>query len=141
MNMADIIFEITSRNGKQADGNLIWKDKGLDSAAVSGPYGNGYLPNGTYIAARNKMLDKPSGSPYCDKNDKCWMQPMDPNFSTSRTDLGIHPDGNVAGTQGCIGLKDKDTKPWYDAFYSVPRGMSVTVEVKDSTKSHETGPL
>jgi len=59
------------------------------------------------------------------------MQVMDPNFNTNRPDLGIHPDGNVAGTEGCIGIKDNDSTDWYDAFYDVPQGHSVSVEVKD----------
>ncbi len=29
-------------------------------------------------------------------------------------DLGIHPDGNVPGTKGCIGITDSDTQEFFD---------------------------
>lgn len=130
--MADIEYLIDKITGKRADGTLKWAAKSLSSPAVSGPFGNGYLPAGLYVAARNKMLDKPSGSSYCDSRDKCWMQPLDPQFSTMRTDLGIHPDGGTAGTEGCIGLLDADTKPWYDAFFAVSGSTSIEVRLKES---------
>jgi hypothetical protein len=31
----------------------------------------------------------------------------------------VHPDGNVAGTQGCIGLLDSDSSQWRRAFESL----------------------
>jgi uncharacterized protein (TIGR00725 family) len=128
--MADIEYSITKITGKKAEGTLKWPAKSLASSAISGPYGNGYLPAGSYLAFRNKMLDKPSGSSYCDTKNKCWMQPLDPQFSTTRTDLGIHPDGGPAGTEGCIGIEDPDTKKWYDAFYGVSGSSSVEVRIE-----------
>jgi hypothetical protein len=131
--MPDITFIVSKRVGKLAEGTLSWAAKGLSSRAASGPYGNGALPAGTYRAQRKKMLDKkPSDEhgAYCDGQRKCWMQPMDAEPANGRTELGIHPDGNVAGTEGCIGLKDKDTKVWYDAFHGVGQGSSTTIEVK-----------
>ena len=62
-----------------------------------------------------------------------WFQVIDPQFSTDRTELGIHPDGNLSGTRGCIGLLESDTSAWYDAFKSVPTGSKTDVEVFDRT--------
>lgn len=130
--MPDVIFTITKRQGQLAEGRLTWPAKGLDSKAVSGPHGNGALPVGKYGMPRNKMLDKPAGSPYCDPDGKCWMQPADPvDPGNTRTELGIHPDGGVSGTEGCIGLIGS-TKAWYDAFYTVPRGTATELEVRDA---------
>ncbi|HEX8210824.1 MAG TPA: hypothetical protein VF584_11660 [Longimicrobium sp.] len=130
--MADIEFVIETRTGKQAAGTLKWAAKSLSASAVTGPFGNGALPTGSYSAPRAKLLDKPAKSSYCDSKDRCWMQVLEPQFATTRTDLGIHPDGGVAGTEGCIGLTQADTKAWYDAFYAV--SGSVTVEVKEGSK-------
>lgn len=129
---ADIKFEVTSvtDGGKTKIGTLKWPAKGLSSPAKSGPHGKGALPDGTYTAKRAKMLDKIGEAPYCDKiggRKHCWMQPFEDAYG--RTELGIHPDGNDEGTEGCIGLKIADTVAWYDAFYAVPNGSSVTVEV------------
>jgi hypothetical protein len=134
--MADIVFNITSFSGdrKTALGKLVWSAKGFSSDAISGPHGNGALPTGLYTAPRSKLLDKHGQPPYCDGFENCWMQAMAPNFSTSRTGLGIHPDGNAPGTEGCIGLKGGNTKPWYDAFYAVSSSGSVSVEVRDDTR-------
>src|SRR5258706_10600792 len=117
--MAEITYTITAKSGSKSTGKLKWAAKGLESDAISGPYGEGSLPTGTYKALRSKLLDKqPSDSngAYCDTNNKCWLQALAPDFETDRTELGIHPDGNVPGTQGCIGIRAADTKKWYDAF-------------------------
>lgn len=128
--MADITFTISSHNPpKQANGTLEWPAKNLTISGVSGPHGNGFLPAGEYTAKRSKLLDKNEPA-YVDNQGKGWMQVLEPNFTTPRTDLGIHPDGNVAGTEGCIGIQPDDTKAWYDAFYAVVG--SVTVKVIDN---------
>lgn len=132
--MADIEFVISKRTGKKAEGKLKWPAKSLEANALSGEHGKGYLPNGLYDAPRNKLLDKPGEDSYCDKSSpkNCWFQVCEPTFETDRTDLGIHPDGNIVGTRGCIGITDDETKEWYDAFYSIAAGAKVTVEVKDA---------
>lgn len=126
-----IKFEIQSYNGGLAYGTLSWPEKNLTTGAFSGPYGRKELPPGLYHAARNKLLDKDGDNSYCDSLNKCWLQALEPQFSTDRDNLAIHPDGNEVGTLGCIGLLDADTSPWYDALYSVPRGNYTVVEVID----------
>ena len=124
-----ITFKIESYRDGLAYGEITWPEKGLSSGAVSGPYGRKELPTGLYHVYRNKLLDKDGQKPYCDSLNKCWMQVIEPQFSTVRTDLGIHPDGNKLGTLGCIGLLDADTSSWYDAFYAMPKGGYITLEV------------
>ena len=141
---ADISFVIRRRAGIRAEGTLTWAAKKLDSPAVSGPFDRGALPLGRYLLWRDKMLDKSQTDQhgaYCDSTGKCWMQPMDPETQNGRTQLGIHPDGNDTGTQGCIGLSIKDTSAWYSAFLQVPRGTFTTLEVTEASPdvdSHAT---
>jgi hypothetical protein len=33
--------------------------------------------------------------------------------------LGIHPDGNIPGTEGCIGITDSDTRALFDKLKSL----------------------
>jgi len=67
--------------------------------AVSGPWGDGKLPAGTY-GGRNlrKRSDKamtcPGGNGYS----------LDLDDKGGRSLLRIHPDGNVPGTLGCVGI-------------------------------------
>ena len=69
--------------------------------AVSGPWGKGSLPEGVYMGRNlrnrkdNKAMTCPDGSG--------WSLDLDPTFMTPRDLLRIHPDGNVPGTEGCIG--------------------------------------
>jgi hypothetical protein len=124
-----IKFQIDRVEGGKAFGTLSWSEKGLSSGAISGPYARAELPAGLYHAFRSKLLDKPDEDPYCDSLRNCWFQVLDPQFSTDRTDLGIHPDGNQTGTLGCIGLFEANTSSWYEAFSSMPNGEFVVVEV------------
>lgn len=125
----DIRFTIKSYENGLAYGTVTWAAKGLSSGAVSGPYGRRELPAGLYHARRSSLMDKPGQQGYCDSLQHCWMQALEPQFSTNRTGLGIHPDGNKLGTLGCIGLLDANTQPWYDAFRSLSAGTVTTVEV------------
>ena len=130
-----IKFTITSKTAAKAEGTLTWAEKSLTANAVSGPFGNGFIESGLYHAKRNVLLDKPGEPPYCDSSNPahCWFQLLTAQFSTIRTDIGIHPDGNVPGTEGCIGITIPNTKPWYDALKSVAAGKYTEVEVIDTT--------
>jgi hypothetical protein len=127
-----IKFKIIKTTAGKAEGILSWPEKGLSSTAVSGPFGNGSIELGLYHAERNYLLDKDE-DPYRDSKGKCWFQRLDPQFSTTRTEIGIHPDGNVPGTKGCVGLTIADTKAWYDALYSVPANKFTQVEIVDQS--------
>jgi RHS repeat-associated protein len=87
--------------------------------AGSGPWGNGQSPPGDYTLPSPPVPVPPSHpnqASYCDASGNCWWQPITPNFPTNRTGLGIHPDGNVPGTAGCIGATDNDTTSLRDAL-------------------------
>jgi len=124
-----IKFTIKSYHDGLASGPLVWREKKLETVAYSGPYGRKELPDGLYHVLRSKLLDKPGKSGFCDSLKNCWFQVIDPQFSTDRTELGIHPDGNKVGTLGCIGILDADTSSWYDAFESVKKDDFTVLEV------------
>ena len=87
--------------------------------AGSGPWGSGQLPPGNYTLPSPPVPVPPDHrrrSSYCDYAGNCWWQPITPNFPTNRTGFGIHPDGNVPGTAGCIGATDRDTTSLWDAL-------------------------
>ena len=43
-------------------------------------------------------------------NDVGFSFNLNPTFSTGRTDLRIHPDGNNEGTLGCIGMSGNNSQ-------------------------------
>jgi hypothetical protein len=126
--METITFTITRMEGLAAYGTLAWTSKNLSSPAISGPFDKGNLPIGDYIAKRSKLLDKPGQAPYTDAKGNAWMQGIDPKVSNNRNNLGIHPDGNTSGTEGCIGLKVENTISWYDAFKASNEDISIVVQ-------------
>jgi RHS repeat-associated protein len=75
-------------------------------SAVSGPYGNGQLPQGEWVGYSIVRLDpttQPNFNSYSRDGFDFWMR-LNPLFETYRKGIGIHPDGGVFGTSGCIGL-------------------------------------
>ena len=101
----------------------MWKFKGgyLESPsgkrwrARSGPYGNGPLPAGFYEIGTAFEVEPPEQEKgaYQDVAGLAWFCRLRAKFATERTGLGIHPDGNIPGTRGCIGLTDEDTSGAY----------------------------
>jgi RHS repeat-associated protein len=74
----------------------------LSLNAVSGPFGQGRLPDGHYtgrnLRSRTRQGMVCPGSPG-------WSLDLEPRFRTTRTLLRIHPDQRPAGTDGCIGMQ------------------------------------
>jgi RHS repeat-associated protein len=73
-------------------------------SATSGPYINGALPDGEYVAdnlrTRTKATMVKNGVGFSmNLSDK-----YDPELGIMRDKLRIHPDGNIPGTAGCVGL-------------------------------------
>jgi len=101
-----------ANNNAQADGNLSvsvqWgegQEINVGSYdAISGPHGNGSLENGEYDVGRVGPPRNP-GPAYTDEGVAFTID-LDPTFNTGRTLLRIHPDGNTAGTAGCVGLSN-----------------------------------
>ena len=52
---------------------------------------------------RNLRQRNEQGNKAMQCEGKGWSLDLDPTFSTTRDLLRIHPDGNVPGTEGCIG--------------------------------------
>jgi hypothetical protein len=79
---------------------------GTKFKANSGGWGKGALPAGKYkIGAARLLHGLPDKNAY-KKDWESWWCPIEPMFKTERTSLGIHPDGNVKGTLGCIGINE-----------------------------------
>ena len=115
----------TKGTGSRVIGKLKW---GVDEyEVVSGGYGKGAIPNGTYDIERYKAVvgDKSTmKSGFVNSsNGRGWFLPLTPRFSTVRHGFGIHPDGNLPGTKGCVGLQGADMKAFWDKW--VRTGMKV----------------
>lgn len=88
---------------------LLWLDEQKEWRAVSGPFGKGSAPPGQYLIKKLVDIpDVPENAAYKGP-EGCWFAPLEPAFKTDRTGLGIHPDGNVPGTLGCIGVNKADS--------------------------------
>ena len=118
--MSQLIFRVTSTagGGKEAIGTLLW---GQDSyGAVSGPYEKGSAPLGDYAVETKKVVSGPTmDKGYCitDSQGKlCFFIPITPKFQTDRNGLGIHPDGNVPGSLGCIVIRSDHARRFWDRW-------------------------
>ena len=80
-------------------------------SGVAGGFGNGAPENGSYTVS-NFQDRSPSGwfNKGMNNNGVGFSFNLNPQFSTSRTDLRIHPDGNNEGTLGCLGLSGNATQ-------------------------------
>jgi RHS repeat-associated protein len=81
-----------------------YEDMGVEFRvpAVSGPFGKGTLPQGVYSGSNLRSRNE-KGNKAMQCEGKGWSLDLDPTFKTDRDLLRIHPDGNVPGTEGCIG--------------------------------------
>jgi len=80
-------------------------------SAVAGGFGNGAPENGNYTIT-NYQNRSPTGwyNKGMNNNGVGFSFNLNPSFSTGRTDLRIHPDGNNEGTLGCIGMSGNTTQ-------------------------------
>ncbi len=115
--------------------SLSWPGNGKWDA-LSGPYGKGRLPNGTYKISRREVTAYSSSVPkgFRGPTGKGFFIPIYAQFSTARGAsggrLGIHPDGNKPGTLGCIGLRS-DAKRFYDLIAATATSADLKLEVVD----------
>ncbi len=114
----NLIFnKIAKGTGTIVYGELIWGAEKYN--VVSGGHGNGALPDGLYtikirhavVGTKGKM--KPGLIDPKSKKGKGWFLPIEPKFKTKRNELGIHPDGNLPGTEGCVGLQGDDSQKFW----------------------------
>lgn len=106
-----MLVYLPGKGGK--DGELLAPEHGCRWPARSGPYGKGAAPPGTYKVGVPTRLNDDATEAFKDTNGFAWWVPLTPAFETERTGLGIHPDGNVEGTLGCIGIALPDTSGVY----------------------------
>ena len=74
--------------------------------AVAGGFGNGAPENGDYTVDHFRDRSPSSGDYVAGMNNygEGFSFDLNPQFSTDRKRLRVHPDGGKEGTQGCIGL-------------------------------------
>jgi hypothetical protein len=107
-------FTKTHSDGKRALGRLSLGGKTFE--AVSGGYGKGELPAGTYhVDVRGASEGSHLGSAFT-AGGVGFFIPISHVSEIGRRGLGIHPDGNVPGTEGCIGIQGSDAKRFLDAW-------------------------
>ena len=111
--------------GTRVIGKLKWFPDEYE--VVTGGYGKGAIPDGRYdIAVYNAVegdkMSMKTGfiNPITGKG---WFLPLSPKFSTMRHGFGIHPDGNLPGTKGCVGLQGQDIKRFWDKWMRTPLKM------------------
>jgi len=110
-------------SGKRAEGILSFGGKSWP--AISGPWGNGYLPAGEYEAygfwdtdgAAYSYIDKATGEV------TGFYIRLEPKFKTERNQLLIHFDGNVEGSLGCIAIKCDSRLKALDIYFDLKKIM------------------
>lgn len=113
-NMNEILITYEKIQGLEAKGKI---EFGIyQCPIVSGGYGKGFAPKGQYKAISYRKENGESFS----KFGIGFFVYIVPKFKSDRTELGIHPDGNVPGTLGCIGIKlgSKDEAETWDKMFS-----------------------
>ena len=102
---------------------------GEEYQSISGPYGNGALPPGEYhtstTLAPNAGHYFPSG--FVGPDGFAFGIKLIPQFPTSRGGLWVHPDGNVIGTLGCIGVHPSQALPFWEHYNDVNPGWETMV--------------
>lgn len=123
---------------------LTWGD--IEFEAGSGPYGEGPLPEGYYeVLVRHTVFNKYLSQSYRTHDGLGFFIPIQPTFDTHRSGFGIHPDGGVKGTLGCIGFDQKNShdfwREWMNTSLSErPNLLYVESRTLDLTKM-EAKPL
>jgi hypothetical protein len=108
--------------GSRVIGTLTW---GTDSySVITGGYGLGEIPNGSYDVKVRNVAEGDSTTMKSGflnpATGRGWFIPLEAKFSTSRFGFGIHPDGNLPGTKGCLGLQGDDIDKFYSKWISTP---------------------
>lgn len=120
--MSELIFEINSTHqekGKpsKASGNLRFNQKAFK--VTSGGFGKGMLPYGTYVVKVHNVVDKNLGDGFKIGKTQFFI-PIEIVGNSTRHGLGIHPDGNKPGTQGCIGVQGADAEKFWKSWCALP---------------------
>jgi hypothetical protein len=111
-----------------ADGYLT-SPNGQSWKAVSGPFGRGRLSIGGYVLGEIVDVNPPGyrKGAFEDVAGNALFCPLKPISGSDRKRLGIHPDGNIPGTEGCIGITELDTR---NLYLKLKRAPGESLEVK-----------
>lgn len=105
---------------------------GTDSwPGISGGFGRGRAPAVLYRVERRQIVPMSAGIAPGFRDPTTGMGffvPITPLFPTTRSGLGIHPDGNPPGTQGCIGLTAR-TAAFYNRIRNTPVSANLRLRV------------
>ena len=108
--------------------------------AISGPHGNGALENGDYDIGRVGPPRNPSS--FYTLEGVSFTVDLNPTFETERTLLRIHPDGNVPGTAGCVGLSNcsaNDLSKFYSnmrTFTEAFNNIQLNVDIQNNPNNN-----
>ncbi len=125
--------------GTMATGELILDGKSY--SAISGPWPKGVLPNGTYVVKKYNVVDQGLGAGFKSATGKQFFIPLTPPASVKRNGFGIHPDGNLEGTQGCIGIVGSEADSFWKAWMKLsmqkrPDKIVVSGETEAGTNTY-----
>lgn len=101
----DITITYSYIDGKRATGRLNFIGDGMVIPVISGPYGKGYAPLGEYSSTAYsgpKEIETVANAEAYAQYGVGFFIPIFPKFETDRFGLGIHPDGKILGSLGCI---------------------------------------
>ena len=104
--------------GLMAKGELLFSGKSYN--VISGPWNRGVLPDGTYEVKKYNVVVNSNEAGYQSPSGKGWFIPLQAPAGITRSGFGIHPDGNVEGTAGCIGLVGLDADEFWNAWVKTP---------------------
>lgn len=123
-----ILIKTSKGEGSRLLGKLKWFND--EYQVITGGYGKGEIPNGLYNVEVYKAVE---GDKFSMKSGfvnpitgRGWFLPLTPKFTTARHGFGIHPDGNLPGTKGCVGLQGDDIKRFWDKWTRTPLKMRPT---------------
>lgn len=95
---------------------------------TSGGYGKGALQKGMYIIDKCYTLKAMKGKTEAYTGREFpWVAKLNPQFETDRTGLLIHPDGNLQGTRGCIGISKTEND--IEVYNSIKELLKVKKEL------------
>lgn len=96
--------------------------------AISGPHGQGKLPRGSYTVKTRNVVDGKNSplDPAYTAGGVGFFIPIEYDGLSNRHGFGIHPDGNIFGTLGCIGICADDAKNFWKAWLGLSLGSRPT---------------
>jgi hypothetical protein len=141
LGFGDVYYTDWNRNAshgdKRADGYLIIPSRAFVCEACSGSTSLAPLPPGRYIGSNFRLRTDPKmtldGVGFSVDLSDIW----DPATRRARSALRIHPDGNLPGTEGCIGIRSKvaECQTALQALLPKP-GTTISVIVASARDRH-----